>query len=310
MTVLKSVIYKSSNARIVEPYPLTRTLLVKPKDAGKPLVSFLTERFSFVSSEEWLRRIEKKWVWFDDGAAGPDSVLKSNQIIYHHTPAVKEPSVPNDVQIIRVSENWVIAFKPAPMPMHQGGRYYKNTLTYILEKAGYTNLSIVHRLDSVTSGLVLLSRNKETANRFQIAFSSNKVEKWYYALVKGSLKESITVQASIRRKKGFVFECGDNLPGAKPAETILESVCTDGDKSIVKCKPVTGRTHQIRLHLREAGLPILNDPIYGPNGDSSGKRLQNHSVFLQSSALKITDYGIDEAIEIPDEWHELFKNSS
>ncbi|TVR17406.1 MAG: RluA family pseudouridine synthase [Balneolaceae bacterium] len=310
MTASKSVNYRSSNARIVEPYPLTRTLHVKPKDSGKQLVSFLTDRFSFVSAEEWIRRIEKKWVWFDDGAAEPDSVLKSNQLIYHHTPTVKEPSVPDDVRIVKESDNWLIVFKPAPLPMHQGGRYYKNTLTYILEGEGYTNLSMVHRLDSVTSGLVLFARNKETAGRFQLAFTNLNVEKWYYALVKGSLIEMIKVTAPIRRKKGFIFECGDNLAGAKPAETIIEPVQTDGDISIVKCKLITGRTHQIRLHLREAGLPILNDPIYGPNGDSSGKQLQNRSIFLQSSALKIAEYGISEEIDIPCEWLERIKNRS
>ncbi len=299
--------YKSSKARIVKPFPLTRTLLIKPKDAGKQLVHYLNERFSFVPQSEWQRRIENRLVWLDDGNAKPDGLLKPNQIIYHHTPAVKEPSVPDGVRVVKESENWLFAFKPAPMPMHQGGRYYKNTLIYILESEGFANLSIVHRLDAVTSGLVLLARNRETANSFQLAFSQNRVQKWYYALVQGVADRAITVDAPIRRKKGFIFECGSNLSDAKPAETHIVPVMSDGENSIVKCTPVTGRTHQIRLHLREAGLPILNDPIYGPNGDNSGNRLQNCAIFLQSSALEIADLGVKEEIEIPEEWRDLLE---
>ena len=302
MTVSKSVNYRSSSVRIIEPYPLTRTLLVKPQDSGKKLVDYLVERFSFIPAEEWVRRIENKWIWFDDAHVKPDARLASNQLIYHHSPAVREPAVPDEVRILQEADEWLVAYKPAPMPMHQGGRYYKNTLTYILDSKGYAGLSIVHRLDSVTSGLVLFAKNRETAQQFQHQFSQNRVTKWYFALVLGSLKERVVITVPVRRKKGFIFECTDTAADGKPAETIIEPVWTDGRKSLVKCTPVTGRTHQIRLHLREAGLPILNDPIYGPNGDSSGKSLQNHSIYLQSSGLRIEGNGINVNISPPEDW--------
>ena len=301
--------FKSSSVRIVEPYPLTRTLLVKPKDHGKELIDFLHERFSYVGVDEWVGRINRKWLWFSTGEASPDSVLQSNQLIYHHTPKVKEPSVPDTVQVIMENENWMIVYKPSPMPMHQGGRYYKNTLSYILSEMGYVKTNIVHRLDAVTSGLVLLARNPEMANRLQVAFSGNEVHKWYYAIVKG-VPESpiITVDVPIRRKRGFVFECGYHLQNSKPAKTIFELCRTNQEISLVKCTPISGRTHQIRLHLREAGIPIIDDPIYGPDGDETGQQLQVRPISLQSSGLSLDELSIHAEIGPPESWLNRFGN--
>lgn len=309
MKILKSVNFKSSSVRIVEPYPLTRTLLVKPKDRGKKLIDFLHERFSYVGVDAWVDRINRKWLWLSNGEAAPESVLQSHQLIYHHTPLVKEPTVPDDVRIIEDSDEWMVVYKPSPMPMHQGGRYYKNTLSYILNEMGYSEANIVHRLDAVTSGLVLLAKNREMANRLQLAFSTNKVQKWYYAIVNGVPDSpSITVDIPIRRKKGFIFECGDNLENSKPAKTIIELCQTNGEISLVKCTPVTGRTHQIRLHLKATGVPILDDPIYGPNGDESGNQLQVRPILLQSSGISLEDISIHAEIGPPEGWFGLFGN--
>lgn len=297
--------FKSSRVRITEPYPLTRTLFVKKRDEGQTLISYLTERFPYLHPGEWEKRINKNQVWLDDGETHPEHVLKANQLIFHHAEAVKEPAVPDDVRVIHEEENWLMVYKPAPMPMHQGGRYFKNTLSYIVKGIGYQGVSTVHRLDAVTSGLVLFAKNRETANQIQQAFSENRVNKWYYALVKGSAGPLLTVNAPIRRKKGFIFECGYQLAGAKPAVTVIERVWSKDGLSLVKCTPVTGRTHQIRLHLREAGLPVIDDPIYGPEGDTSVKILQNRSICLQSSGIAIDDLSIHGEIEAPGEWCEM-----
>lgn len=293
----------SSKARIIRPYPLTRTLSVKNNDSGRFLIDYLCERFPYISAEKWKDRIGNKHIWLDDGPAEPGSILKANQIIFHHSPDVKEPSVPDSVRIVNEGEDWLIAYKPAPMPMHQGGRYFKNTLSYILDDMGHRNLSIIHRLDSVTSGLVLFAKNKTAAQQLQAAFSSGRVTKWYYALVSGKpALDKMIINAPIQRKKGFIFECGHYIMNGKPAKTIIEKVRANGETTLVKCYPVTGRTHQIRLHLQHAGIPVIDDPIYGSNGDISGISLQNRSIKLQSSGLILADFSIHEEIDVPEEW--------
>lgn len=302
MTTLKNVNYKSSKVRICEPYPLTRTISVKPKDAGTKLLDYLRLRFPYISGQEWTHRIKKNWIWFDDGPSLPGSSLAANQIIYHHSPAVKEPAVPDSACIIEEQDDWLMVYKPAPMPMHQGGRYYKNTLTYILADWGYTNLHVVHRLDAVTSGLVLFAKNRTLAGALQQEFAAGNVSKWYHARVVDMPDKPLTIDLPIRRKKGFVFECGRHLHDAKPAVTSIEPHTSHRNYSIVTCRPLTGRTHQIRLHLREAGHPIIDDPIYGPGGDSSGSRLQNRSISLQSSGIEIPSLSIRGEIGLPEHW--------
>ncbi len=303
MTNSKSALFKSSNARIVAPYPLTRSLAVKPKDSGTPWIDYMVQRFSFIPRCEWLNRIGRGLVWLDDGSKDPVTLLKPNQMIYHHNPAVKEPSVPDSVCILQDTADWLLVYKPAPMPVHQGGRYFKNTLTYILKEMGFGPLRVVHRLDSVTSGLVLFAKTRQTAELIQNRFSSGQIQKHYYALVRGvPSQKRMIVEAPIRRKKGFVFECGHQLPGSKPAKTEIECIRSDDQRSLVKCTPFTGRTHQIRLHLQYAGLPVIDDPIYGPGGDTSGKKLQGTAIKLQSSGLRIEELSLDYRLEAPAEW--------
>ena len=295
--ISKNGSFKYSRVRITAPYPLTRTLLIRPSGADVPLIEYLRARFSWISEEEWLTRIQNQWIWFGEGEALPGRIVKGGEILYHHTPRVVEPAVPDQVRILREETEWLAVFKPAPMPMHQGGRYFKNTLIRILDEMGYHNLSIVHRLDAVTSGVVLLAKNSAMANRIQRAFSAQRVTKHYLAVVEGEPEwEHRVVDLPIARKKAFVFEAGHHLPEAKPAVTRIEKVSCGGGFSLVRCTPITGRTHQIRLHLQSAGIPVTDDPIYGVAGDSSGSRLQNRAILLASSRISIPELDIEVAM--------------
>ena len=104
--------------------------------------------------------------------------------------------------------------------------------------------------------------------------------------------EEHLIDASIRRKKGFVFECGANLKAAFDAQTLCTFLCKEGQDTLIECQPITGRTHQIRLHLSYSGYPIYNDPIYGKNGDNSGVSLQNQGIALVSKGLQFPTLGL------------------
>ncbi|MEX0906558.1 MAG: pseudouridine synthase [Balneolaceae bacterium] len=280
--------------RIVAPYELTRTLRLKPSDSGQNLVDFLCMRFPFIPKETWEKRINNGWLRMNSKPLNSHFVINGRGLISHYSPYVAEPSVPDSVKVIEETRDWLAVYKPAPMPMHQGGRYYKNTLLYILSEMGYSGVKPVHRLDSVTSGLVLLAKNKQTALELTRLFAGNKVRKTYQAIVNGEFpEEPFEVDVPIRRKNGFVFECGHHLAGAKKAVTrfILEE--RGEGISRVKCFPLTGRTHQIRLHLCHAGFPVADDPIYGMDGDQSGRKLQNSAIMLQSSGIQIDEMGIN-----------------
>ena len=223
----------------------------------------------------------------------PDFRVSKKDNVFHHNPRVIEPTVPDEVEVLEENKDCLIVFKPAPMPMHPGGRYNKNTLTNILEEKGYSSLKIIHRLDAVTSGVVLFARNKKFAKKAMHCFTNGEVRKTYFALVAGAPQEHRkTITAPIKRKNGFIFECGENLKDGKEAETRFEIAEKGKDSSLIKCTPVTGRTHQIRLHLAKWGFPIVDDPIYGKQGDSSGKTIQNRAISLLSAGLEIHELGV------------------
>lgn len=280
--------------RIVKPYPITHRFKANSEFVGKSLLYMMYRKFPFQSQEVWEQRIRSGRVYLENRETDLTTILDINDEIRHHNPAVVEPSIPDEVHIIDEKEDYIAVFKPAPMPMHPGGRYYKNSLTYILEEMGYANLKITHRLDAVTSGVVLFAKNKAFSKKVMEAFMSGDVHKQYHALVSGVPNEKTkTINSKIRRKKGFVFESGSHITSGQIGITEFEILETNKNSTLIKCSPLTGRTHQIRLHLAEWGYPIIDDPIYGTNGDTSSKRTQNVGISLRSKALKIPSLGID-----------------
>lgn len=254
----------------------------------------MTIKFPFQPHEEWERRIKMGRVLVNKRAVKPEFVLSISDEISHYNPRVVEPSVPDEVEVLEELEDYVIVYKPAPMPMHPGGRYFKNTLTEILKDQGFKDLRITHRLDAVTSGIVLLAKNRSFAQKTMHCFAEGKVSKMYFALADGiPRKKTMTINAPIRRKKGFVFECGEHLEKAKSAITHFEVIEEREHSAIIKCIPETGRTHQIRLHLAKWGYPIVDDLIYGKEGDQTSKTTQKRAISLVSAGLTIDDLSID-----------------
>ncbi|MBO6584674.1 MAG: RNA pseudouridine synthase [Gracilimonas sp.] len=289
--------------RIVPPYPITYRFKVKSEFEGKSLLDLMLSRFPFHGVNVWKTKINKGHVGVNGEAAEAKHILSRHDEVYHHNPHVIEPSVPDEVQVLEQADDYLIVYKPAPLPMHPGGRYNKNSLTTILEEKGFKNLRIVHRLDAVTSGLVLFARNKSFAQQAMICFSESKVQKTYYALVSGNPEENaITIDTPVRRKTGFVFESELGLKHAKEAITHFEVFKCNQDSAIVKCMPKTGRTHQIRLHLEQWGHPIIDDPIYGLNGDKSSKRAQKAGISLLNAGLEIEELGVKRELEFPVGW--------
>ncbi len=289
----------SREVRLVEPYSITHEFKVEAEFVGKSLLHLMATKFPFHPVEKWEDRIRSGKVWIGEGITDPEYRLSETELIFHHNPKVIEPSIPDEIEILKETEEYLVVFKPAPMPMHPGGRYFKNSLSEILKERGYEELRITHRLDAVTSGIVLFARSKELAKKMMKCFSEGRVLKTYMAQVHGVPGEKrISINTPIKRKQGFVFETGHHLTKAKEAVTHFEVVSENKDSSLIKCIPETGRTHQIRLHLAEWGYPIIDDPIYGKDGDESSRSTQNLGVSLMSTGLEIEELGISFRLSI------------
>ncbi len=303
MTILSNVIFStqlqtSHKIRLVSPYPITHRFVANRDFAGNSLLAMMSEKFPFLDEQEWNRRIELGRVYINGEKVEADTKIKLGDEIFHHNPRVVEPSVPDEVEVLHEEEEYLIVYKPAPMPMHPGGRYNKNSLTEILKEEGYADVRITHRLDAVTSGVLLLAKTKEFAKKATYCFTHGKVEKTYLAHVFGNPEEdSVTIDSPIKRKHGFVFESRHDLTGAREAVTHFEVLERREGSTVVKCSPRTGRTHQIRLHLAHWGYPIIDDPIYGPEGDRSSRTMQKRGISLVSSGLVIEALGVNYTLK-------------
>jgi len=240
---------------------------VGKQEAGLEITEFLMRRFPFRSVSAWEKRLASGLVTQGERALKPGDRLLPEPPLRFANPAQHEPSVPDEAAVLDKTDDYLLVYKPAPLPVHPGGRYNRNTLTAILGelvKEDAQPLLVLHRLDSVTSGLVLFGRNHVFSRIVQRALARGEAEKTYLAMVWGSPADNrMTVDSPIRRKHGYVFECHK---GGKASLTDFEVVRRLGACSLVRCHPRTGRTHQIRLHLREWGHPVIDDQVYGRAG--------------------------------------------
>ena len=191
-----------------------------------------------------------------------------------------------DLNIIFEDDDIMVINKPSGLVVHPGNGHFEHTLVNGL--MGYTkNLSdlngkgrcgIVHRIDKDTSGLMMVAKSNKAHEILAKDFSEHKVNRTYYALLCGVLPyDNATIDAPIKRdKNNFNMMCVDE--DGKKAITHLTVLKRYHDYTLVKLNLETGRTHQIRVHMKYIGYPIYNDPVYGKSIDEFGQFLHSKEI--------------------------------
>ncbi len=153
---------------------------------------------------------------------------------------------------------------------------------------GLRQIYLVHRLDKATSGLLLIAKTLEAKEELDRCFKERLIHKEYHAVIEGKLGRSsgmienyigVHAQLNGRKKMGVVYSKHGRF-----AKTAYEVVRRSKTKTLVRLRPYTGRTHQLRLHMKGLGFPICGDPVYG-NGRIASKQSYNR-LFLHASSLK------------------------
>ncbi|XP_057767531.1 RNA pseudouridine synthase 7 isoform X3 [Salvia miltiorrhiza] len=258
--------------RYVRPYYFEFISHAKNRWAGKTIVDLFTDEFKGRPRDYYVSAVKTGRIQVDGQKVPISYVVQPSQKISHFLHRHEPPVMAMDIQILHTEPDVVTVYKPATTPVHPCGQYRKNTVVGILEaEHDLAPLFPIHRLDRLVSGLLIIARSASKADIFRQQIESGEVKKQYIARVTGVFPEDeqvadVNVNYNAREGRSTVeVENGPtekNSVKGKAACTKFTRVSTNGTESIVLCEPITGRTHQIRVHLQYLGHPIANDSLY------------------------------------------------
>ena len=202
---------------------------------------------------------------YDDGRpVAEGDPYRPFTFVWFHRDLREEPVVPGQITVVHCDERIVVVDKPAFLSTVPRGRHVVQSLVVRLrEQLDLPDLTPMHRLDRVTSGLVLCVIEREWRGAYQSMFAHGTVRKTYAALApyQAGLESPTVVRNHIAAIRGTGR--AEVVPGGPVnAETLVELEERRGDLAVYRLTPRTGRTHQLRLHLRDLGAPIVDDPLY------------------------------------------------
>ena len=272
---------------------------VELKDAPEEIPKRRVDQMMVEIYKSYNRSTLQKFIKAGFVKVDGEVVLKPNQ---KFPDGVKiELKVPDDLkyadvkpEILYEDENVIVVNKPAGLLSEAKGEYCPERT---LADFGL----ICHRLDRDTSGVMILAKSEAVQKFLKRQFQDRKVHKTYYAVVEGELKHpeakiELPLIRDLKRPTTFRVD-----PNGKPAETFYKVVKSDGEHSLVELKPVTGRTHQLRVHMKFLGHPIMGDRVY------DGEKAER--LFLHAKELEITLPGgkrVTFTAELPQEFTDVF----
>ncbi|MGH9459778.1 MAG: RluA family pseudouridine synthase [Vicinamibacteria bacterium] len=237
------------------------------------VLEYLSHRYRHSSPDEWRSRIDDGLVFLDGRPADRREVLRLGQTLVWHRPPWQEPPAPLDFAVLYEDEHLLAVAKPAGLPTLPGGGFLNHTL--LARVRGYcAEASPLHRLGRGTSGVMLWARTGLARQRLSSAWRT-EVRRVYRTLVQGLLKDGeTTIEIPIglvpHPLLGTVFAA---TPRGKPSLSRVRLLERRRDTSLVEVELLTGRPHQIRIHLAAAGHPLIGDPLYAIGGvPKSGSR--------------------------------------
>lgn len=253
-----------------QPYDNFRSVNVPEDCAGKTLVEALCRVVKHLSREFWEGECARGLVVDAERApVAASRIVRAGERYWHKFPNVTEPDVNGRIEILHEDEALIVLNKPAPLPMHAGGRFNRNTLQHILNEVYHPQKPHpAHRLDANTTGVVLLTRTRHFAGKLQPQFARGTVKKSYLALVQGSPRDdTFSCDAPISADAGHLGSREVDFQSGLAARTEFRVLRRNADgATLLEARPLTGRTNQIRVHLWHLGFPICGDAVYLPGG--------------------------------------------
>lgn len=228
------------------------------------LLEGLCARFPAISQVQWLDRFARGRVLGSDGQPlAPAQPWRAGQEIQYFREVADEPEVPFAEQILHQDEHLLVADKPHFLPVTPAGRFVRQTLlARLIASTGNRELVPLHRIDRGTAGLVLFSCNPDTRASYQRLFAERRIDKGYEALAPAMPALQFPLHRNSRIGRGDPFFRMAELAGEANALTRVDVIERRGNVWRYALEPVSGRKHQLRVHMAALGAPILGDDFY------------------------------------------------
>ncbi|HOX68502.1 MAG TPA: pseudouridine synthase [Burkholderiaceae bacterium] len=225
---------------------------------------FLVDRFPAVSAETWRSRMQQGEFVDEHGVAvEPDRPYRASLRLYYYRSIADEPRVPFDEIVLFQDDLLVVADKPHFLPVTPGGRHLQETLLVRLKRRlGIDTLAPVHRLDRETAGVVVFTVKPHTRGAYQSLFAQREVMKHYEAIAPWRPERSFPLTHCSRLAQDDHFLRMREVPGEPNSETLFEVIEAGDEWARYRLTPLTGRTHQLRVHCAAIGMPIAGDRMY------------------------------------------------
>ena len=210
----------------------------------------------------------------DGSPLRPDSILATNAVVYFYRIPAPEQPVPYGIPILHEDEHLLVVDKPPFMATMPRARHITETATVRLRReTGNNDLSPAHRLDRLTSGLLVFTKDRSVRGAYQTLFAERRVTKTYEAIAPLADVSPGTIWRSRMEKtpgelQGRIVEGEVNaiteVAAVEPVDKNPYEMLHGSLPALARytLKPHTGKTHQLRLHMLQAGIPIIGDPIY------------------------------------------------
>lgn len=252
------------------PQTVVLTLRVPNEARGQLLLEFLVSRFRYHSEAEWRAQLRAARLRLDDRIADGAEELRAGMRLRYEKEH-REPEVDDRYTVLHEDERLLVVDKPAHLPMHADGPFLRHTLIHLLRRDHGEALQLVHRLDRETSGVVVVAKDKAAQAHVQKQFGAG-LAKEYVAVVAGVVTDGFVCREPIGRdptSEVRLRRCArPDAVAPQPAETTVVPLRAGRARTLVRCHPTTGRTHQLRVHLEHRGHPVVGDKLYGrPDAD-------------------------------------------
>lgn len=236
---------------------------------GLTILDYYTQRYRHSSRAEWASRIQSGQILLNGAETTAETRMLAGQWLSYHRSPWQEPDVPLAFEVLYEDTDLVVVAKPSELPVLPGGGFLEHTLLWQLQQRYPEETPLpIHRLGRGTSGLMLLARSPTARAFLSQQMRERQIHKIYRALVQGNPQhDRFSMTEPIGKQPhpilGYVYAVH---PQGAFAQSDCQVLRRDAETALLDVTILTGRPHQIRIHLAAAGYPLVGDPLYAIGG--------------------------------------------